>query len=200
MMQIRKITTYTMLLGIVLLAACSTQKEPAKKVIADVETAISEAGPDAQQYVPDQLSSVSNKLADLKSSFEKHDYKTIVDSGPTVISAAKALSDASAAKKKLIIEGLNSEWSGFSTTLPQLILTLETRLATLSKARKLPTGLTKELIATETKALAETKTVWIEASQAFGANDAQGAVDKAKGVKAKLGEIAIRTGTTPTAR
>ena len=199
-MQIRQITMYTMLLGIMFFAACSTQKEPAKKIIADVETAISEAGVDAQQYVPDQLSSVSNKLSDLKASLDKHDYKTIIDSGPAVVAAAKALSDASAAKKKLITEGLNSEWSSFSTTLPQLILSLETRLALLSKTPKLPAGLTKDMLTTETAALAESKAIWIEASQAFGANDAQGAVDKAKGVKAKLGEIATRIGTTPAAK
>ena len=42
------------LVALVALSACTNQMEPAKKAIAGIEAAIAAAGPDAQQYIPDQ--------------------------------------------------------------------------------------------------------------------------------------------------
>ena len=50
----------------VLLAGCGSKMEPARSAIAGIEAAIAAAGPDAAQYIPDQLQAVTSQIIDLK--------------------------------------------------------------------------------------------------------------------------------------
>jgi hypothetical protein len=176
------------------LAACANLQEPAKKMLADVEAAVTAAGADAQQYVPDQVGSVNQKLADLKAAFDKQDYKAVMAGAPALLTEAKGLADAAAAKKKEVMEALNGQWSTFSTSLPQSVAAVEARIATLAKGKALPAGVSKDAMASAKTGLEEAKTAWTEASTAFGSGNIQSAVDKAKGVKAKIDEVAAKLG------
>ncbi len=176
------------------LAACASQMEPAKKMIADVEAAVAAAGADAQQYVPDQVAAVNQKLADLKSAFDKQDYKAVLAGAPALLNEAKGLADAAAAKKKEVLEALGAQWTALAAELPQSVSAVESRLAVLAKSRKLPAGVTKDGVAAAKSGLAEAKGAWDEAKTAFGAGNVQAALDKAKGVKAKLDEAAAKLG------
>lgn len=175
------------------LAACANLQEPAKKVLADAEATISAAGADAQQYVPDQYTAVEQKLTDLKSAFDKQDYKSVVDGGPALLSAAKGLADAAAAKKLEVVEALKGQWTGFAAAIPQSVAAIEARLTAL-KGKKLPGGLTKDGMAAAKTGLDEVKSSWSEATTAFGGGNLQSAVDKAKAVKAKLDDISAKLG------
>jgi hypothetical protein len=176
------------------LAACASQLEPAKKVLGDIEAAVTAAGADAQQYIPEQVASVNQKLADLKAAFDRKDYKAIITGAPAVLAEAKGLADAAAAKKKEVLEALNTQWTGVSAALPQAVAGLEARVAALKKSKKLPAGVSKDAVASAGTALGEIKSLWNEATTAFGAGNVQAALDKAKGVKAKADELAARLG------
>ena len=176
------------------LAACAGQLEPAKKLIGEIDAAVTAAGADAQQYIPEQVTSVKQKLLDLKTAFNKKDYKAIITGAPAVLAEAKGLADAAAAKKKDVLEALDAQWTGMSAALPQAVAGLEARVATLKKGRTLPAGVSRDAIASAGTALTEIKSLWGEAKTAFGAGNVQAALDKAKGVKAKADELAAKLG------
>jgi hypothetical protein len=48
----------SLVMAAVLLAGCANQMEPARKAIAGIAAAIAAAGPDAAQFIPDQLQAV----------------------------------------------------------------------------------------------------------------------------------------------
>jgi hypothetical protein len=176
------------------LVACANQMEPAKKLLDDVAAAVTAAGADAQQYIPDQVASVNQKLAEFKAAFDKQDYKTVISGAPALLNEAKGLADAAAAKKKEVLEALGAQWTTLAAELPQAVSAVEAKLATLAKTKKLPAGITKDGVAAAKTGLAEAKTAWDEAKASFGAGNVQAALDKAKGVKAKLEEAASKLG------
>ena len=194
MKRIHSLRFLFVLLASLALAACTNLQEPAKKVLADAESAIAATSADAEKYVPEQYATVTQKLTDMKAAFDKQDYKTIVSGGPGLLADVKALGEAAAAKKAEALEALNKQWTSFATELPAAVASIEAKLATFKKTHKLPKGVTKDAVAGATSGVAEVKSAWTEATAAFGSGNIQGAIDKAKAVKAKAEEIAAKLG------
>ena len=194
MKRIHSLRFLFVLLAGLALAACTNLQEPAKKVLADAESALAATSADAEKYVPEQYATVTQKLADMKAAFDKQDYKTIVSGGPGLLADVKALGEAAAAKKAEVLEALNKQWTSFATELPSAVAAIEARIATFKKTHKLPKGVTKDAVASATAGVAEVKSAWAEATAAFGSGNIQVAIDKAKAVKAKAEEISAKLG------
>jgi len=123
----------------VLLAGCANQMEPAKKAIADIEAAVAAAGPDAAQYIPDQLQAVTSQIADLKMKFDQKDYKGVIAAAPALLTQAQGLAaeagTAKQAAEAAALQALNSEWSTLSTDLPAQLAAV-TKLLTCCSRQK----------------------------------------------------------------
>src|SRR5271154_2681319 len=112
----------------IILAACASQKEPAQKLIADIESTVAAASTEAAKYVPDQLMSVQTKLGALKASFDKQDYAAVVSDAPAVLGAAEMLATAAAAKKDEVLKALNDKWSVLAGTVPESMTAIQNRI------------------------------------------------------------------------
>jgi hypothetical protein len=173
----------------ILLAACSTQKEPAQKMLADIESATNAAAADAVKYVPDQLADIQSKLGGLQGSFDKKDYKSVLQDGPPVLSAAQGLEDAATAKKELIARGFSDQWATLSSTLPGNASSIQSRIDFLSKRenKKLASGVDLNEAKSD---LSEAETLWTKAQDEQSQGDLEQAVTIAKTVQSKLGAVA----------
>jgi hypothetical protein len=185
----RSTRAFALLAAVILIAACSTQKAPAEKMIADIDSAVSAAAPDAAKYVPDQLADVQSKLGGLKGSYDKKDYKAVLQDGPAVLSAAQTLEGAATAKKDLIARGFNDQWATLSSTLPGNASSVESRIDFLSqpKNKKLASGVDLN----EAKSnLSDAEALWTKAQDAHSQGDLEQAVTVAKTVQGKLAAVA----------
>jgi hypothetical protein len=176
-------------LAAIILGACAGQKEPAQKLIGEVESTVTAASPEAAKYVPDQLADVQSKLDALKASFAKRDFAAVVTQAPAVLSAAQGLATAAAAKKDEILKALNDEWTVLAGSLPGDVTAIQSRVDLLGKksSKKLAAGI--DLDAAKA-GLADAASMWSKAQAAFAAGTLQEAVSTAKTVKARIDALA----------
>lgn len=171
------------------LAACAGQKEPAQKLIADIEATVTAASAEAEKYVPDQLADVQTQLAGLKASFDKQDYAAVVAGAPAVLGAARLLATTAAAKKDEVLKALNDKWTLLAGSVPDNIIAIQQRIDFLSKKsnKKLAAGI--DLDAAKAGA-SEASSVWSKAQAAFATGNMDEAVSTAKDVKARIDALA----------
>lgn len=172
-----------------ILAACAGQKEPAQKLISDVESVVTAASSEAAKYVPDQLADVQSKLDALKASFAKQDYAAVVTSAPAVLSSAQDLATAAAAKKDEVLKSLNDSWSALAATVPAAVTAVQNRIDELGKKPSKKMAADLDLNAAKGAAGAATA-LWSKAQAAFAAGNLDEAVSTAKDVKAKVEAVA----------
>jgi hypothetical protein len=176
-------------LAVIALAACAGQKEPAQKLIADIEATVTAASAEAEKYVPDQLTDVQTKLVGLKASFDKQDYAAVVAGAPAVLGAARSLATAAAAKKDEVLKALNDKWTVLAGTVPGYATAIQERIDFLSKKsnKKLATGI--DLDAAKAGA-SEANSLWSKAQAAFATGNMDEAVSTAKDVKTRIEALA----------
>jgi hypothetical protein len=180
----------SLVMAAALLAGCANQMEPAKKAIADVEAAVAAAGPDAAQYIPDQLQAVTTQIADLKMKFDQKDYKGVLAAAPALLTQAQGLTAAAASAKQAAeaaaLEAFNSEWGTLAADIPAQLAAVTSRVGILSKSKKLPAGLDAASFEAARSGTDEAKSLWDQATAAQAAGNMEQAVMTARQVKEKL--------------
>lgn len=173
----------------ILIAGCANNPEPAQKMVAQVQAALSAAQPDAQKYVPDKLKDVQSKVARLQSAFDNKDYSTVVTAGPAMLGDVKDLVTAASAKKADVLQTLNGEWTKIGESLPNQVTAIQTRIDELGKRsnKKMAEGID---VPAAKAAFAAATTEWTGAQTAFTSGNLEDAVNGAKDVKLKLRALA----------
>lgn len=190
MQMVQRVSHYALIsMAAIILAACAGQKEPAQKLIGDVESAVTAASAEAAKYVPDQLADVQAKFGALKASFDKQDYAGVVTAAPAVLSEAQGLATAAAAKKDSVLKALNDEWTGLAGSLPGDVTAIQSRIDMLSKKsnKKLAAGIDVDAAKA---GVSEASALWSKAQAAFAGGNLDEAVSTAKEVKAKIEALA----------
>jgi hypothetical protein len=172
-----------------LLGACTSQREPAQRMMQDIEATLGTASEDAAKYVPGELVDVQTKLDDLKTAYDAHDYKAVLARGPALLGEAHGLAADAAAQKAEIAKDQTEQWTSLAAAVPALFDAVQTRLDLLSekKSSKMAAGI--DLDAARS-ALRDAAAQWSKAQGAFGNGNMNEAVPTAKDVESRLQVLA----------
>jgi len=182
-----------------MMAACAGQKEPAQKLLADIEATVTAAAPEAAKYVPDQLMSVQTKFGALKASFDKQDYAAVVSGAPALLGAAQMLATAAASKKDEVLKALNDKWSVLAAAVPESMIAIQNRIDALRKKsnKNIAAGMNLEAARTS---LDEAASLWSKAQAAFASGSMEEAVRTAEDVRTRIEAVAATLKLDPLQR
>jgi hypothetical protein len=173
----------------IMLAACAGQKEPAEKLIGDIQATVTAASAEAAKYIPDQLGSVQTQLSALKASFDKQDYAAVVSSAPAVLAAAESLATDAAAKKDEALKALDDKWTALAGSVPGYLTAIQNRIDFLAKKANKKAAAGIDLDGAKS-ALSDAMSLWSKAQAAFATGNLDEAAKTAQDVKSKVEALA----------
>jgi hypothetical protein len=173
----------------IILAACAGQKEPAEKVIGEIQATVTAASTEAAKYIPEQLMSVQTQLDALKASFDRQDYAAVVRGAPPVLAAAQSLATAAAEKKDDALKALNDQWTALAGTVPSDLTLVQNRIDFLGRKANKRAAAGIDLEGAKS-ALSDAMSLWSKAQAAFATGNLDEAVKTAQDVKSKVEPLA----------
>jgi hypothetical protein len=179
------------------LAACSNQKEPAEKAVAQLEASLSQFRSDAEKYAATELKGVEDSIANLKGELARQNYKAVVMQTPTVTGAVTSLKQTVATKKaeaEEMLAAAQQEWDALSASLPEMVTRLQNRVDELNRSRRTPRGMDKAAFESAKQDFEALKSSWAEAGAEFSAGMAADAVRRARAAKMKGDRLVEKIG------
>jgi hypothetical protein len=182
MQFIARLRRFAPLIVMAMMAACAGQKEPAHKLLADIDATVMAASDEAAKYIPDQLKDVQSRYGALKASFDKKDYPAVVNGAPDVLAAAQDLATAAAAKKDQVLKLLDDQWRALAGSVPDSLTAIQNRIAELRKPSNKRRAASVNLDAAQS-GLSDAQSLWSKAQAAFASGNLDEAVRTGQEVK-----------------
>jgi hypothetical protein len=178
----RKTTVFVICICAVMWLACTDQMQPAKQAIDGVETKINAASADASRYAPTQLASVQQRLAELRTYYQRKEYAIVVARAPDVLSEADTMAAVAAGKKSVALKAATAEWNDLNAAMPAELATIRARLDALSKSKRPAKGIDLPLAKSS---LEDASAAWDRAQASNASGDVAAAVDGTHDAEAK---------------
>lgn len=183
--------------ALLLTVACTDPaKAPAEAALQAADAAISKLDGDVQKFAADQVKAVKDGFAAAKLAAEKQDWKGALAAAKDLPgAAAKAVADARAKKEELEKAAaakaaeLKAAYEEAQAQLPGKIEALKKQVAALSKAKKLPAGVTKDAVAKGKDAVAALEAGFAQVAEQ-AKSDVQAAGARSKELMAQAAEAA----------
>jgi len=174
-----------MLIAVLMMAGCTSQKEPAQIALGNIEAILIASSGDAAKYAPDQLMDVQSKLGRLQASFDAKDYAAVVAGAPEAMTAAHGLISAAATAKATADKALTQQWTVLAATIPDYIAAVRGRIELLDKKsnRRLAAGID---LGAASQRLDGAVSLWSKVQAAFATGNMPEAVSAAQRLKMDL--------------
>jgi hypothetical protein len=181
-------------LGLAVAASgCSMAKGKAESAIAVADSSLQAVAVEAQAYVPDQYAAAGAQVTAARTDFESGSFADALTKAQEATTLVGDLGPAIEAKKAEMAQ----MWQGMSETMPATVQSIQSKLDELSKARRLPAGVTRDAVTQAQHSLQEISASWTQAVEAQGKGDLATATSLAAGVKAKADELMNTLGMAP---
>jgi hypothetical protein len=188
-----KTTLALALAPMLLLAACTdANKAPAEAALKAGEAAVASLTEEVAKLAPVEVQAAKDALANAKALVAKQDYKAALAVAGEIGAKVKEAVAAAQARKEEAARALVAAQKAFAdatAALPGQLSAIKARLASLSKAKKLPKGITKST-------LAQAKTGYAALEEGLAKlkvraeTDVNGALAEAGGLQRKAADLA----------
>jgi hypothetical protein len=176
--------------ALLLFAACKDLRTPAQQALDSVTAAVNAVTDAATIYAPEDLAKVQNALTGLQQTFGLKEYQKVIDGVPQLTAQVEALKGTIQSRKA----ELGNSWSALTAGLPGVVDAIKSRVDILAQAKKLPAGMTPDMLASAQQGLADMTAAWGAATAAANADNLVDAVAKGNQVKAMAAQVMTSLG------
>jgi hypothetical protein len=171
--------------GLSVVACGDGGRGAAERGLSSAQAALDAVKTEGSQYAPDLVQDIENSLAAARETFAKGNFRQALAEAQLLPKKMSALDAAVAAKKT----ELTKEWSTLSASLPEVVDAIQGRVSVLSKAKRLPAGMSREAFDKARSGADEVAKTWAEAGDALTKGNVGDAVEEARAVRARAAEI-----------
>jgi hypothetical protein len=175
-----------------LITGCSQNRAPANKALDNIEASLKDVRDDAAKYAPDGLKGVEAQFKRLKESYDAKEYDNVLAGTPALEKAVASLKAAVASSKDQLQAAraaAKTEGEGLTAEVPKMVETIQARVDTLSKEKRLPFGINKDEFDGAKSAFESMKSTWQDATAQAKQGDPVEATSKGKAAKGMGQEI-----------
>lgn len=183
-----------LLAATVFFTGCSSDKDPATRIVDQAEAALEDLRPTGTQFAPDEFSTVEATVADLKAKHASEDYRAVVNAVPRFNEEMRAVKELVISNQTMAVAA-QREWELMVVEVPKTVEAVQARVDSLTRNRS--RDITRETLATAKTELESMKTTWAKATAAATAGDTREATDKGRAVQSKVEELKTQLGMNP---
>lgn len=190
---IRSAVTLTALaVGLLGLAGCASQKEPAEQAMAGIEKSLEASGAQLQKYLPERYEEISASIAALRENLAKEKYGDVVSGAPAVVDALRrAVADSQIRRAQIKVE-LEQVWGDMVKTMPAMLASVDKKISSLGG--RPPKGMDRDSY----KALIETydaaRATWSKAAESIDAASFESTVQAAREARTTIAGVMDKLG------
>ncbi len=181
------VTLAALAVGLLGLAGCANQKEPAEQAMAGIEKTLEGSGAQLQKYLPERYEEISASIAALRESLAQQKYGDVVSGAPAVADALRrAVADSAIRKAQVRVEQ-EGDWAELVKTMPAMISAVDKKIGALGgrPPKDMDRDTYKSLVATYDSARA----AWSKAAETIDAASFESSVMTARDARTAIAGV-----------
>lgn len=181
------ITLAALAVGLVGLAGCASQKEPAEQAIAAIEKSLEGSGAMLQKYVPERYEEISASVTSLRERLAKEDYGDVVSGAPAIVDTLRrAVADSQIRKAQMKVE-LESVWENLVKTMPAMLAAVDKKIS--SQAGRPPKDMDRDAYNALVATYDDARASWSKAAEAVDAANFESTVATASEARTAIAGV-----------
>ena len=188
------VTVAAIAVGLLGLAGCASQKEPAEQAIAGIEKTLEGSGALLQKYLPERYEEISGSIAALREDLAKEKYGDVVSGAPAVADALRrAVADSQIRKAQVKVE-LEAVWEDLVKNMPAMLAAVDKQIS--SQGGRPPKGMERDAYRALVESYDAARASWSKAAESIDASNFESTVATAREARTAIAGVMDKFGMT----
>jgi hypothetical protein len=178
--------------GLIGLAGCASQKEPAEQAMAGIEKSLAASGGMLQKYLPERYEEINAKIAVLRDDLAKEKFGDVVSGAPAVADALRrAVADSQIRKAQVKVE-LETVWDDLVKTMPAMLAAVDKKIS--SQGGKPPKDMDRDAYKALVASYDAARASWSKAAESIDASNFESTVATAREARTAIAGVMDKLG------
>ncbi len=178
--------------GLMGLAGCASQKEPAEQAMAAIEKSLEGSGAMLQKYLPERYEEINAKVVALREDLTQEKFGDVVSGAPAVADALRrAVADGQIRKAQVKVE-METAWDDLVKTMPAMVTDVDKKIS--SQGGRPPKGMDRDAYKALVAGYDAARASWSKAAESIDASNFESTVATAREARTAIADVMDKLG------